>query len=169
MTRDLLTSAFTRLHAQLLARARRVVGEDDALDALQEAFYRLWRTKATPQTAEHAAGMLTKTAMNICIDTVRRQADRRMQSIDEHTDDVAEADNDSDSREAIIRHVNSIISQHLTERDRMILLRRDRDGWEFDELAEEYGITEANARMIVARARRTVREIYNRQQNNRTI
>ncbi|MDE6855666.1 MAG: sigma-70 family RNA polymerase sigma factor, partial [Muribaculaceae bacterium] len=40
------------------------------------------------------------------------------------------------------------------------LYPRDRDGWEFDEIAESFGISEANARMIVSRARKTIRSLY---------
>ncbi|MDE6633448.1 MAG: sigma-70 family RNA polymerase sigma factor, partial [Muribaculaceae bacterium] len=47
---------------------------------------------------------------------------------------------------------------------REILVHRDHDGWEFDEIASHYQISEANARMIVSRSRKTIREIYLKRQ-----
>ncbi|MDE6403386.1 MAG: hypothetical protein K2K86_06235, partial [Muribaculaceae bacterium] len=63
-------------------------------------------------------------------------------------------------RQQVIDRVNEIKSLHLSERDREILLRRDRDEWSFEELAEHFNLTPANVRMIVSRARATVRNIY---------
>ncbi|MBD5224364.1 MAG: hypothetical protein HDS68_00120 [Bacteroidales bacterium] len=47
----------------------------------------------------------------------------------------------------------------------MILFRRDRDEWSFEDIAKQYDITPANARLIVARARKTIRNIYRNNDN----
>lgn len=60
----------------------------------------------------------------------------------------------------LITEINRLIDAHLSPRDREILQRHDRDGWEFDEIADHFGISQANARMIVSRARKTIRTIY---------
>lgn len=71
-----------------------------------------------------------------------------------------------DDLEELYQDVSDIISRHLTDRDREILLRRDRDGWDFEDIAQCYSISEANARVIIARSRKKIREIY-RNQNHR--
>lgn len=56
-----------------------------------------------------------------------------------------------------------LINGRLSEQARSVLLLRDRDEWEFDAIAEHLGLSEANVRMILSRARRTVRDLYNQQ------
>lgn len=154
MSRDFLTSAFKRLHARLLSRATAVIGSDDAADALQEAFYRLWKADSTFNRECDAEGMLTRTVYNITIDSYRRS--RRFTGM---PPDTLAPPGDIENQE-LLNEVNALIDSCLNDRDRQILLHRDRDGWEFDEIAEFYGVTEANARMIVSRARNTIRTLY---------
>ena len=56
-----------------------------------------------------------------------------------------------------------LAAEHLSTRDREILFRRDRDEWSFEDIAEHYGTTPANARLIVARARQKLRTLYTKQ------
>lgn len=160
MKNELLTPVFERLRGQLFSRARNVVrNDDDAQDILQDAFVRLWSSHIDINRTDQAQGLLNVTVRNLSIDHYRRSQDRQSVSIDNGFDrDNGEID-DCD-RDETLQQVNAIIARHLSARDREILLRRDRDGWEFEDLAEEYGLSAANVRVIVARARRTVREIY---------
>lgn len=153
MNRDYITSAFRKLHGRLFSHSRRIVGDEDAADALQEAFVRLWTARMCPERESEAERILTRTVHNLTIDAYRRS--QRFTA--EGPPDVS----DEPPRDTeMIEEVNALISRHLGERDRQILLRRDRDGWDFDEIAAEYGVTEANARMIVSRARNTIRTLY---------
>ncbi|MDE7458692.1 MAG: sigma-70 family RNA polymerase sigma factor, partial [Muribaculaceae bacterium] len=56
--------------------------------------------------------------------------------------------------------VKAIIDSRLSEREKAVITMRDTMGMDFGDIAEELGITEANTRMILSRARKTVREIY---------
>ena len=167
MKKDFLTSAFERLHDRLLSRAHRVVNDDDeTCDILQEAFCRLWASRKHIEESGRADGMIIKTVDNLSIDSYRHTKHFAK------TPDLADAadrpsdDEDSENRRQLLDDVNSIIATRLTQRDREILLLRDRDEWEFEEIAGEYGLTAANVRLIVARARRTVRDIYRQQTSN---
>lgn len=60
----------------------------------------------------------------------------------------------------IYQSVKALIDANLSQRDREIIYLRDRDGWEFEEIAARYNITEANVRVILSRARRTIRQLY---------
>lgn len=160
MNKELLTSVFERLRGQLFSKARGVVqNQDDAQDILQDAFVRLWSSKINIEHTAHAEGLFNVTVRNLSIDCYRRSQDHPTSTLDNGFDRDNE-DYEGNEREEVIRQVNEIISRHLSARDREILLHRDRDGWDFEEIAEEYNLTAANVRMIVARARRTVRDIY---------
>lgn len=154
MKEDILTSAFRRLKTRIIGDD----GPDDIRDSLQEAFCRLWSRKETITNAKQAEGMLTVAARNIRIDSLRKQSAHPEIDIEaikeppesETTDNVAD----------LYKEIDNLIKQHLSERDREILFHRERDGWEFDEIAEYYSISETNARVITARCRNKIRELY---------
>lgn len=159
MKRDLLTTAFERIRTRLV---RTSAAEDYADDSLQDAFCRLWSRRADITSQEQAEGLLAVTARNIRIDSHRRQS--RISRIDiEEAPPIADDDNAADDLSDTYMRVDRIISHALSERDRTILWLRDRDGKEFEEIASLLGLTEANVRMILSRARKTVRETYRKQ------
>ena len=100
------------------------------------------------------------TAMrNTCIDTIRRR--REVTAIDDTAlSQTPENEIQEPSAGDLYEEVNRLIMQTLTERDRDIMLMRDRDGYELDAIAARTGLTEANIRVILSRARRAVREAY---------
>lgn len=127
---------------------------------LQEAFCRLWRAKVAPKSVEEAEALGRTAVRNIAIDSERRLSVHRPVAIDtiaEPTDTDAASQTE---RSEVYGRVEALIATALSERDRQILLRRDRDEWEMDEIASHFSITEANARVIISRARRTIRELY---------
>ncbi|MBD5261169.1 MAG: sigma-70 family RNA polymerase sigma factor [Bacteroides sp.] len=135
---------------------------DDDEDALQEAFCRLWTRRDEFSSQGEAEGFLTVAARNVTIDRHRRRQAYPETDID-ILNRTPSGEDDSDSRLEQIAEVNRLISIHLSERDREILHRHDRDGWDFDEIADHFGITQANARMILSRARKTIRTLYKTQ------
>lgn len=161
MKEDKLTSAFRKIKARFAGLA---TSDDNVQDSLQEAFCRLWASKDSISDNREAEGKLTVTARNIRIDMLRRRAvhpELDISSIKEPPDIDFH-----DDLEELYQDVSDLISRHLTDRDREILLRRDRDGWDFEDIAQCYSISEANARVIIARSRKKIREIY-RNQNHR--
>lgn len=161
MKKELLTSVYKKMRSRLIARAKSVViSDDEARDVIQEAFCNLW-TRPTRLEHEAQAEALFMTAVrNLSIDVIRRDNAKRTSSLEENTDMPDTGDTDAESRMETYRQVERIAGKHLSERDRDILFRRDRDEWSFEEIAEAYGTTPANVRVIVARARKTIRNIY---------
>ncbi|MDE7472206.1 MAG: sigma-70 family RNA polymerase sigma factor [Muribaculaceae bacterium] len=160
MNKEMLTSTYLRLRERLFSRARNVVqSDDDAQDVLQDAFVRLWSSHTDISRSEHAEGLLNVTVRNLSIDNYRQAHDHPTTPVDGEPDRDDGA-TEQYERQQVIERVNEIISRHLSDRDREILLRRDRDEWSFEELAEHFNLSPANVRMIVSRARATVRNIY---------
>lgn len=164
MKNDLLTSVFQRLRPRLFTKARTMLSDDEeARDVLQDAFFKLWQARLDPQQESHAEGALVATVRNLSIDRLRRRAAHPAESLDNgviQNADRQEEDNDDACRHETYLAVTALISKHLSSRDQEILYRRDRDSWEFEDIAAYFGITEANARLIVARARKTIRTLY---------
>ncbi len=161
--KDILTSVFERMRTRLLAKASNVLSDDDeAHDVLQESFYRLWGKRAAINNIQQAEGLLMTTVRNLSIDMRRRRNTHPTRLINEAFDRHDDTAYEEESRRELLNSVERIVELHLSQRDRDILLKRDRDGWEFSEIAAIHGMTEGNVRVVVVRARKTVREIYNR-------
>ena len=158
MKNELFTSAYQRIRARLIARARAiVVSDDEAKDVIQDAFCNLWSRNPKVEQETQAEALFTTAVKNLSIDVVRRRNTRKTTTLE---DNLEMPDTTDEEWQETYDRVERIAALHLSERDRMILFRRDRDEWSFEDIAESYGTTPANARVIVARARKTIRNIY---------
>lgn len=147
--------------------ARRIVSDEAVDDALQDAFVRLWSRRSDFDSATAVEGVAVTTVRNICIDTLRRDAVRRHDDIDDNPSAAAVTEDYGDDRQErreLYGEVTGLIDKELSERDRRILYLRDRDGWEMDDIALEMGISEANVRVILSRSRKIIRQIYLKRQ-----
>lgn len=152
-----------RIKGRLQMTARRIVSDEAVDDALQDAFVRLWSRRSDFDSANAEEGVAVTTVRNICIDTLRRDAVRRHDDIDDNPSAAAVTDDYGDDRQErreLYGEVTELIDKELSERDRRILYLRDRDGWEMDDIALEMGISEANVRVILSRSRKIIRQIY---------
>lgn len=156
-----------RIKGRLQMTARRIVSDEAVDDALQDAFVRLWSRRSDFDSATAVEGVAVTTVRNICIDTLRRDAVRRHDDIDDNPSAAAVTDDygdDTQERRVLYGEVTELIDKELSERDRRILYLRDRDGWEMDDIALEMGISEANVRVILSRSRKIIRQIYLKRQ-----
>lgn len=154
MDKDFFISAFRNVKRRLNRRSG-----DDEEDALQEAFCRLWVRREGISSQSEAEGFLTVTSRRLSLDDLRRKQAHPETDLDGVEGDTT-ADDEDDLTSELYMEVDLLLDRNLSSRDREILCRRDRDGWDFDEIAEYYEISGSNARMIVSRARKTIRELY---------
>ena len=167
MKEELLTSVFMRIKGRLQMTARRIVSDEAVDDALQDACVRLGSRRADFDSATAVEGVAVTTVRNICIDTLRRDAVRRHDDIDDNPSAAAVTEDYGDDRQErreLYGEVTGLIDKERSERDRRILYLRDRDGWEMDDIALEMGISEANVRVILSRSRKIIRQIYLKRQ-----
>jgi RNA polymerase sigma-70 factor (ECF subfamily) len=156
---DRITIAFTALREQMLSLAERITGNrDDAADAVQDAFVKLWQQRGRYEDARHAQGAGMMTVRTTSIDMARRnrhQADIPIDQAVETAEDLS--DND---RSLAYRQVLKIIDSDLSHKQRLIIDMREMQGMEFDDIAKQLNMTAANVRVELSRARKRVREIY---------
>lgn len=159
MNHDLLTTTFLRLRSRLQAMASRLLADESAADdALQEAFYKLWERRQAIVSLSQAEGMSVVAVRNTCIDALRRDSRTRQSTLDDVSLDII--DDTGDDRTELYESVKAIIENCLSPREKAVITMRDTMGMDFAEIADELGISESNTRMILSRARKTVREIY---------
>lgn len=154
MKTDCLTYSFIALREKLHQSALRFLHDDeDAKDALQDTFFRLWKT-GPPETESEARNKLFTVLKNICIDKLRK---RSMFSIgNSETDTMTVMPDDIED----IGQLEQLLSSGLTDIQRQIYELVVHDGVEYDEIAVRMGMTIEAVRMNMSRARKRIRENY---------
>jgi len=177
MSHEPLLTAYLKLHLNLKSMACHLLGnEEEANNAVQEAFCRLWPIRDRIRDEQEASALTTRTARNLCIDQLRRRKNLPIDRLDEpsqsyDTDDENRSpswqikdedrgiDEELETRQRF-ELVQQIIDKHLTESQRLILRMKDFEGQEIDEIATTLNMQSTNVRMTLSRARKKIREQY---------
>lgn len=156
MPRELLTDTFLNLRDRFRTRARRILGNDeDADDALQEAFFRLWSKDYQVRTQAEAEALLSTAVRNTSLDAVRRRRDK----VPLEAADRLPADDRRDRAEQLTA-VQDLIQKELTDTQRYIIEKVEYGGLTQEQIAQDLGMQPAAVRMQLSRARKTIRELY---------
>jgi len=156
MPRDLLTDTYLRLRNRFRTRAGRILGNaEDADDALQEAFFKLWSKDYDIRTASEAEALLSTAVRNTSLDAVRRRRDK----VPLDAADRLPAEDRRDRLEQLAA-VRKLIESELSDTQRYILERVEYGGIRQEQIAEELGMQPATVRAQLSRARKTIRELY---------
>lgn len=161
MSDKILTNTFTAMRKKLLRIAMHILpDEDDAADALQDAFCRLWPRRDNINSSAEAEALTTTTLRNICIDNVRK---RKIETvpIDEEHDRCEEGNHNT--HEERYNEVKKIIENELTQQQKEILELKEIEGYTIEEIAERVSSTESAVRMNLSRARKKIRECYRKE------
>lgn len=161
MPASLFKQLLLPLYPRLQRVALRLLGNaEDAEDIVQEVYLKLWSKRdALPDVQDVEAYCVTLTR-NMCIDRLR-MAEADKADVDEvptmlaATDDV-EAQVE---RHDAVEQVKQIIGT-LPEHQQQVITLRDMEDCSFEEIAEQTGLTAVNVRMLLSRARKTIRERF---------
>ena len=135
---------------------RLLVSNDEAEDAVQEVFLKLWSKKdkmAEYRNPEAFAITMTK---NYCLDRLKSKQATNLKIVHSnfHTsENLEKAVEANDGVELVFK-----IMERLPEQQKMILQLRDVEQFEFAEIAEMLDTNETAVRVSLSRARKTVRE-----------
>jgi RNA polymerase sigma-70 factor (ECF subfamily) len=155
------TGAFERLmerHESLVLRtALRMLGDrDDALDAAQEVFVRLYRSLKQVDPARPLEPWLYRTTLNACHDLAKKR--KRWSITDsairpESTTDGTEKRLDAESAMQVIEEG----LRHLPDRERAAITLRDIEGLDTRQVASIMHVGESTVRSLISKARVNLR------------
>ena len=136
MSKETLTSTFTELRKGFLRLAMRFLpNKEDADDALQEAFFRLWKHADQIGSREEAEALTVVTVKNLCIDTLRRRNHLPTVELDENRDEsISDSTAESMEKEERFRIVERIIELRLTPLQQQILHMKEYEGKKYNEI-----------------------------------
>jgi len=163
--------AFERLvvlnERRVFALALRLTGNaEDAQDATQEAFLRLYRKLGQIDSGRSVGPWLYTVTVNACRDIGRRQRRSRLVAMD-HWVAAAPADPSGDPERLYSgaereRELREALAQ-LPERERAALLLREMNGMSTEEVAAVLGSSATTVRSQVSNARLKLRKLLGRE------
>lgn len=154
MKTDHLTSTFMalrkRLHRSALAYLK---DDDDASDALQDTFVRLWKAGDVESDSE-ASSKLFVVLKNVCIDRLRRR--RSVELEDSHLVSLKVEPSTGEDME----HLETLLTAGLTPLQRHIYSLSVHYSMDYKDIAERMKMTETAVRTQMCRARKKISENY---------
>jgi RNA polymerase sigma-70 factor (ECF subfamily) len=147
----------------------RIVGNDaDAKDAIQEIMIKLWDKRKQIGNHPNLNALVFTTARNYCLDIVKK---KRPKLVWHENQPVLEGNTGLEQFE--LQELTSVVEQileKLPQQQKEIMLMRDVDGYEFDEIAAALQLKVEHIRVLLSRARKQVRKelknLYSYEQGN---
>ncbi|MDE6410385.1 MAG: RNA polymerase sigma factor [Muribaculaceae bacterium] len=154
MKQDKLTYSFLSLRDKLHRSALRFLKNDeDAKDALQDTFFKLWKNEPVRSDAE-ARNKLFTVLKNVCIDRLRRPP-----AIDVDKSGIEEMTVQPDFSEDM-EQLETLLSTGLSPIQRKIYIFVVHDGLEYEDIALKLDMSVEAVRMNMSRARKRIKENY---------
>ena len=161
MNEEPLTTAFTRLRKGFLRLASRFLpNEEDADDALQDAFCRLWPRRNQIHSSQDAEALAVTTIRNLCIDRIRKEKVPFAEFDADRDSRPTESIEERIEREELFQEVEELIERKLSPVQRLILQKKEYEEQSIEKIANELNMQQAAVRMQLSRARKTIRECY---------
>ncbi len=140
--------------------------QEEAEDAVQEVFIRLWKMGEKLDQYENVDALATTMTKNYCIDQLRKQ--KHLQGNPTANDELQT--NTSSSPHEQLERIESDAIIHriigdLDEKYRLVIMLKDIDGFSYEEIAEKTGQNINTLRVNLSRARSFVRDEYNKYNN----
>jgi len=135
---------------------RLLVSSEEAEDAVQEVFLKLWKGRSKMQEYKNPEAYAMTMTKNYCLDRLKSKQAGNLKIVHnnfQNDEDVQRKVEVNDSVQIVFR-----IMETLPEKQRMILQLRDVEQFEFKEIAEMLDINETAIRVNLSRARKTVRD-----------
>ncbi len=154
-------SLASRIRHGMLSMARRMLRDDEADDAVQEALMRLWLARNRLSQVENPDGFAMQACRHICLDLLRKKGRSPVETTDElpnPADCAPGADEIMISRETDVA-IDSIFSR-LSPSQSVIIRLRHVEGLSTAEMAAITGSSEGAVRLSLSRARKNVASIF---------
>lgn len=158
MKTDFLTTAYVGLTSKLHRIALGILHDgDEAQDAMQESYIKLWKSQTSPESADEARHRLVAVLRNECIDRLRRRHDTV--SSDSVPDEGCEPQLPDEWD-----RIKAELYSGLTPAQREVFEMATFHDMGYEEISLRTGQTVDAVRMNMFRARKKIREIYNKRQ-----
>ena len=143
---------------------RLLVSTEEAEDATQELYFKLWRNKSKLKDYKSVEAFAMTMTKNYCFDRLKSKQASNLKLI--HSN-YQEKDTPLQRRMELNDSVSLVhkLIENLPEQQKLVIQLRDIEEYEFEEIAEMLQINPTAVRVSLSRARKTIREQLTKQHN----
>jgi len=161
MNTEAFKKVFLPYHQKLYRIAYRIVQDSaNAEDIVQEAYIKLWNKRDELDNIDNTEAFAIITLRNTCLDYLRKIKNDYHTSYDVDIPETVSLSKQIDIKDDA-KYVMGLISK-LPEQQRQVMMLKHWDGYSDEEIEEMTGISSGNIRVILSRARKTIREQYSK-------
>jgi len=132
---------------------------DDAEDILQDTYYKLWDKRTELINVLQPEAFCVRLVKNLCLDFLRAPVNRTDNESVEFVNAITGTtpENELESKEKI-HQIEALIEQ-LPEKQRIVIQMKGGGDCSFDEIEAATGESAANVRVLLSRARKTLKSM----------
>ncbi|MBG43175.1 MAG: RNA polymerase subunit sigma-70 [Aequorivita sp.] len=142
---------------KLYRLAKRIlISKDEAEDAVQEVFLKLWNGKQNIENYKNPEAFAITMTKNYCLDRLKSKQASNLKIVHNNyqtSENIEKKIEANDGVEIVFK-----IMETLPEQQRIVLQLRDVEQFEFSEIAQMLDSNETAIRVALSRARKTVRD-----------
>lgn len=135
---------------------RLLVSTDEAEDAVQEVFLKLWKGKQKISEYKNVEAFAITMTKNYCLDRLKSKQAGNMKIVHSNFQNSENLERKVEVDEGVELVFKAM--ENLPEQQKLVIQLRDVEGMEFSEMAEILGSNETAIRVALSRARKTIRE-----------
>jgi len=142
---------------------RLLVSNDEAEDAVQEVFLKLWNGREKIENYRSPEAFAITMTKNYCLDRLKSRQASNLKIVHNNYQNSENIERTIEGNEGV--ELVFKIMETLPEKQKMIMQLRDIEQFEFSEIAQMLEINETAIRVALSRARKAVREQLIKQYN----
>jgi RNA polymerase sigma factor (sigma-70 family) len=143
---------------------RLLVSTEEAEDATQELYFKLWKNKEKLQDYNSVEAFAMTMTKNYCFDRLKSKQATNLKLVHSNYEEKGTSLQKRIELNDSVSLVHKLI-EHLPEQQKIIIQLRDIEEYEFEEIAEMLQINPTAVRVSLSRARKTIREQLTKQHN----
>lgn len=159
MDADTFKKVFIPYHQKLYRIAYRIVQDAaNAEDIVQDTFIKLWNKRDEMESVDNTEAFAIIILRNTCLDHLRKTKNDRYTDYDTdipETTSLTKQIELQDEAEKIKYLINK-----LPDQQRQVMMMKHWDDYSDEEIEQATGLSAGNIRVILSRARKTIREQY---------
>ncbi len=162
MTANEFNTCVVPMNQKLFRYAYRFLEDrDEAQDAVQEVFVKLWRMRDKMKEVNNIEAFAVRITRNHCLDVIKTRHTVSLDVNDYFKDRIADTRDPQEQLEQsdAMKELGRIM-QELPEPQRSVIRMRDIEGYSNEEVGEILGLTPGNVRVVLSRARKKIRESF---------
>ena len=142
---------------------RLLVSSDEAEDAVQEVFLKLWKGRDKINNYRSPEALAITVTKNYCLDRLKSKQASNLKIVHSNYKNNENIERTIEGNEGV--ELVTKIMETLPEKQKMIMQLRDIEQFEFAEISQMLEINETAIRVALSRARKVVREQLIKQYN----